>query len=116
MKRKRGELLVIGRELVVEESDRQLSLESSKMENTRPVLNQRDLITGGEGGGATRGGKKARKQVKCLKMERLSREEGREGDDTGHPTIIRVQKTTVPRASFHQLSWDLLLDFLPHLH
>jgi len=64
-----------------------------------------------------REGRKVRKQVKCWKMERLWRlQEGKEGDDTGHLTIIRVQKTTALQVSSRPLSWALLLAFLPHLH
>ena len=109
-------MLAIGRELGGEESDLQLNLESWKMESTRPVLNQRDLITGGEGGGAMREGRKARKQVKCWKMERLWKlQEGKGGDDTVRLTSIRVLKTTVPQVSSRPLSWALLLAFLLHL-
>ena len=70
MRRRRGELLVIGREQDAGESGLLLNLESWRMENTRPVLNRRDLIIGGEGGGAMREGRKARKQAKCWKMEK----------------------------------------------
>ena len=110
-------MLAIGRELGVEESALQLNLENWKMESTLPVLSQRDHITEGEGGDVMREGRKVRKQVKCWKMERLWRlQEGKEGDDTGHLTIIRVQKTTALQVSSRPLSWALLLAFLPHLH
>ena len=104
-KRRREELLAIGREPGVEESDLQLNLESLKMESTRLVLNQKDLITGGEGEGVMRGGKKARKQVKCWKMGRLWRlQGGKGGDDTGRPMSIRVLKTMVPQVFSRPLS------------
>ena len=116
MRRRKGELLVIGREPDAEESDLQLNLENWKMENTRPVLNRRDLIIGGGGGGAMREERKARKQAKCWKMEKLWRQ-GEKGEDvTGHPKTIRVQKITAPQEFSRPPSWAIpLLVILLHL-
>ena len=117
MRRRRGELLVIGREQDAGESGLQLNLESWRMESTRPVLNQRDLITGEEGGGAMREGRRVRKQVKCWKMGRWLRHQGeRGGDDTGRLTSIRVPKTRVPLVCSHPPYWVPLLATLLHLH
>ena len=117
MRRRRGELLVIGREQGAEESGLLLNLESWRMENTHPVLSQRDLTIGGEGGGAMREGRRARKQVKCWKMGRWWRhQDERGGDGTGHLRIIRVPKTRVPQVCSHPPSWVPLQAILLHLH
>ena len=60
MRRRRGELPGIGRELGAGGSGQLLNQANLKMGSTRRVLNQRDLIIGGEGGDVTRGGRKVK--------------------------------------------------------